>query len=503
MSIKSFLAKPFAKRVATKFYKQSNNAVKIQQRVFKTLIAQANNTMFGKDHNFSNIKSYEDFKKQVPVRDYEALKPYVEKVVAGESDILWKGKPLYFAKTSGTTSGAKYIPLTKESMPMHISAARNSLLLYIAETKKTSFVDGKMIFLQGSPELDEKNGIKTGRLSGIAAHFIPQYLLKNRLPSWETNCIEDWEIKIEAIVDETINENMTLISGIPSWVQMYFEKIIERTGKRVGDVFPNFNLFVYGGVNFEPYRNKFEDLIGRKVDTIELYPASEGFIAYQDSQTEKGMMLLVDNGMFYEFIPSEEFFDENPTRISLADVKIGVNYVIILNTNAGLWGYDIGDTVEFLSVNPPRIIVTGRIKHFISAFGEHVIGKEVEESMSENTTNTTIGISEFTVAPQNNPESGLPYHEWFIEFENEPEDLQKFAISLDASMQQQNMYYLDLIKGKILQPLKITVIEKGGFNSYMKSVGKLGGQNKVPRLANDRKIADELSKFKENEGNIS
>ena len=496
MSIKSILAKPFAKLVAAKFYKQSNNAINVQQKLLKALISQAKETAFGKDHNFCNIKTYEDFKKQVPVRDYEALKPYVEKVVAGESDILWKGKPLYFAKTSGTTSGAKYIPLTKESMPMHISAARNSLLMYIAETKKTSFVDGKMIFLQGSPELEDKNGVKVGRLSGISAHYIPKYLTKNRLPSWETNCIDDWETKVEAIVEETIHENMTLISGIPSWVQMYFEKIIERTGKPVGEVFPNFHLFVYGGVNFEPYRNKFNDLIGRKVDTIELYPASEGFIAYQDSQTEKGMMLLVDNGMFYEFIPSEEFFNEHPTRLSIADVRVGVNYVLILNTNAGLWGYNIGDTIEFLSLNPPRIIVTGRIKHFISAFGEHVIGKEVEQAMHINTENTNISITEFTVAPQVNPEQGLPYHEWFIEFKNKPENLQDFAAKMDASMQQQNTYYLDLIEGKILQPLVITVIEKGGFHSYMKSVGKLGGQNKVPRLSDNRKIANELSKFK-------
>ena len=497
MNIKSILAKPFAKRIAARIYKQSKNAVKVQQNVFKNLIAQAQSTSFGKDHNFSEIKSYEDFKKQVPIRDYEALKPYIEKVIAGESDVLWKGKPIYFAKTSGTTSGVKYIPLTKESMPMHISAARNALLMYIAETKKADFVNGKMIFLQGSPELGEKNGIKTGRLSGIAAHYIPKYLTKNRLPSWETNCIEDWETKIEAIVDETINENMTLISGIPSWVQMYFEKLVERSGKKVGDIFPNFNLFVYGGVNFEPYRNKFEDLIGRKVNTIELFPASEGFFAYQDSQNEKGMLLLVDNGMFYEFIPSEEFFEENPTRISLADVKIGVNYVLILNTNAGLWGYDIGDTVEFVSINPPRIKVTGRIKHFISAFGEHVIGSEVENAINSQTINTTIAINEFTVAPQITPESGLPYHEWFIEFDNKPEDLDDFARKVDASLQLQNSYYFDLISGKILRPLKITLIEKSGFNKYMKSIGKLGGQNKVPRLSNDRKIADELIKFEE------
>jgi len=497
MNIKSILAKPFAKRITTRIYKQSNNAVKIQNKVFKKLLKQAQNTVFGKDHNFSTINSYAEFKNQVPVRDYEDLKPYVERVVAGEKDILWKGKPLYFAKTSGTTSGTKYIPLTKASMPTHITAARNALLHYIDETKKSDFLQGRMIFLQGSPEMGEKNGIKTGRLSGISAHYVPKYLQKNRLPSWKTNCIEDWETKVEAIIDETINENMTLIGGIPSWVQMYFERIVERTGKKVGEVFPNFNLFVYGGVNYEPYRNKFENLIGRKVDTIELYPASEGFISYQDAQSEKGMLLLTNNGIFYEFMPAEEFYSENPTRISLADVKLGVNYVIILNTNAGLWGYNIGDTVEFVSLDPHRIIVTGRIKHFISAFGEHVIGNEVENALNIQTENTSIRINEFTVAPQITPETGLPYHEWFIEFENKPADLALFAKNIDKSLQEQNSYYFDLIVGKILQPLKITLIEKGGFNNYMKSVGKLGGQNKIPRLSNDRKIANELSKFQE------
>jgi hypothetical protein len=495
MNIKSILAKPFAKQVTARIYRQSKNAVNVQQKVFDKLIKQAQNTAFGKDHNFNNISCYEDFKKQVPIRDYEALKAYVERVVAGEPNVLWKGKPLYFAKTSGTTSGVKYIPLTKLSMVAQIKAARNALLHYIYETKKTDFLEGKLIFLQGSPELDEVNGIKTGRLSGISAHYVPKYLVKNRLPSWKTNCIEDWETKVEAVIDETINEDMRLIGGIPSWVQMYFERLIERTGKKVGEIFPNFNLFVYGGVNYEPYRNKFEDLIGRKVDAIELYPASEGFISYQDLQSEKGMLLLINNGIFYEFIPSEEFFNDNPTRISLADVKIGVNYVIILNTNAGLWGYNIGDTVEFVSISPPRILVTGRIKHFISAFGEHVIGKEIEDAINSQIMGTSISVNEFTVAPQITPNSGLPYHEWFIEFENKPKDLLAFAKKIDTSLQNQNSYYFDLVEGKILQTLKITVIQKGGFNSYMKSVGKLGGQNKVPRLSNDRKIADELSRF--------
>ncbi|MGV6844566.1 MAG: GH3 auxin-responsive promoter family protein [Lutibacter sp.] len=496
VTIKSILAKPFAKQITKRFYKTANRAVKNQHKWFLKLIEEAKNTEFGLKHDFKSIQSYNDFKQKVPIKDYEQLKPYFEKVKNGEPNILWPGKPIYFAKTSGTTSGAKYIPITKQSMPYHITAARNALLVYISNYKKSSFVNGKMIFLQGSPVLNAINGIKTGRLSGIAAHYVPAYLTKNRMPSWETNCIEDWETKVNAIVEETVNENMTLISGIPSWVQMYFEKLIEKTGKKVGKIFPNFNLFVYGGVNFEPYRNQFENLIGRKVDTLELYPASEGFFAFQDKEIEKGLMLLTDNGMFYEFVPADEFFNENPTRFSLNEVKIGVNYVLILNTNAGLWGYNIGDTVSFISLNPPRIKVTGRIKHFISAFGEHVIGKEVDTAIQESILNTSIKINEFTVAPQISPKNELPYHEWFIEFEEMPSNVNAFAKKVDAALQNQNGYYADLIEGKILQTLKIVPVKKGGFNAYMKSIGKLGGQNKVPRLANDRKIADELINFK-------
>lgn len=495
MSIKSYLAIPFAKIIRKSVFKWANNPHKTQEKVFQYLIANAKNTSFGKDHDFKNIKTYSDFKTRVQVTDYEGLKPYIDSVVAGESDVLWPGKPLYFAKTSGTTSGAKYIPLTKESMPTHIEAARNALLFYIAEKNDASFVDGKMIFLQGSPILQDKNGVKLGRLSGIVAHFVPKYLQKNRLPSWETNCIEDWETKVNAIVEETIHEDMRLISGIPSWVQMYFEKLIEKTNKPISEIFPNFHFFVYGGVNFEPYKNKFETLIGKKVDYIELYPASEGFIAYQYSQTEKGMLLQLNSGIFYEFIPANEFFEENPTRISLKDVKIAENYVIILNTSAGLWGYNIGDTIEFTSTKPYRIKVTGRIKHFISAFGEHVIGKEVEKALNDTISGTKITISEFTVAPQVNPKSGLPYHEWYIEFENEPESLDDFASKIDASIQAQNIYYFDLIEGKVLRPLVIRKVKKGGFHEYMKSIGKFGGQNKIPQLSDHRKIAEVLEYF--------
>jgi len=488
LSLKSALAKPFAKRIYKKVQKWANNPIETQNKVFQDLISEATSTQFGQDHDFVSINNHEDFVKRVPVRDYEALKPYVEKMVAGEEDILWKGKPIYFAKTSGTTSGSKYIPITKESMPSHVEAARNAILFYIHETGNSKFVDGKMIFLQGSPVLNEQNGVQLGRLSGIVAHYVPKYLQKNRLPSWKTNCIEDWETKVDAIVEETLPENMTIISGIPSWVQMYFEKLQQKTGKKVGDIFKNFNLFIFGGVNYEPYRAKFENLIGRKVDSIELYPASEGFFAFQDKQNEKGMLLQLNSGIFYEFIKADEFFDENPKRISIKDVEVGINYVMIISTNAGLWAYNIGDTVEFTSTKPYRVIVSGRIKHFISAFGEHVIGKEVEQAMQEATLNSNVRISEFTVAPQISPKEGLPYHEWFIEFENEPENLSALAKKIDESLQKQNSYYFDLIKGGVLQPLKITKVKHGGFQEYMKSIGKLGGQNKLPRLSNDRKI---------------
>jgi len=496
MSIKSVAAKLFAGKIYHQTQAWANKPVETQQAVFRSLIKNAKETEFGKDHYFSGIKTVEDFQKNVPVRDYEDLKNYIEKVKLGEENILWKGKPLYFAKTSGTTSGAKYIPLTKESMPTHVNAARNAILHYIHETGNADFVDGKMIFLQGSPILTEKHGIKFGRLSGIVAHFVPKYLQKNRMPSWETNCIDDWETKVNAIVDETIKKDMSVISGIPSWVQMYFERLQEKSGgKKISEIFKNFNLFIYGGVNYEPYRAKFEKMIGKKVDSIELFPASEGFFAYQDSQKEKGMLLLLNSGIFYEFIKTDEFFEPNPKSYTVGEVEVGVNYALIVSTNAGLWRYNIGDTVQFTTLFPHRLIVSGRIKHYISAFGEHVIANEVENAMKEATAGTKIVINEFTVAPQINPLSGLPYHEWLIEFENEPENMEVFAEAIDDSMRKQNIYYDDLITGNVLRKVVITKVSKNGFQEYMKSQGKLGGQNKTPRLSNDRKIADNLTKF--------
>lgn len=497
MGIRSLLAKPFAAYINRQTKEWSFNAVRFQQQVFQSLVAGAKTTQFGLDHGFADIKTHDAFKKQVPIRDYEALKPYIERVLHGEENILWPGKPAYFAKTSGTTSGTKYIPITKESVPNHINSARNALLSYVHETGNGSFLDGGLIFLSGSPELDEKAGIKTGRLSGIVNHHVPQYLRSNQKPTYATNCIEDWETKLDKIIDETINENMTLISGIPPWAQMYFDRIVERTGKKIKDVFPNFSMFVYGGVNFEPYRAKLFDTIGKKVDSIETYPASEGFIAYQDSQHHEGLLMLLNSGIFFEFVPTDEYFNENPTRLSIEEVELGKNYALIINNNAGLWGYSIGDTVRFVSKDPFRVVVSGRIKHFISAFGEHVIGEEVEKAMKFAMQKfPEVGLVEFTVAPYVAPPEGMPHHQWLIEFAQPPHDLEAFRLELDEQLRKLNVYYDDLIRGNILTKLKITSLRKNAFIEYMKSQGKLGGQNKVPRLSNDRKIADELNKFK-------
>ncbi|MGY3052283.1 phenylacetate-coenzyme A ligase PaaK-like adenylate-forming protein [Pedobacter sp. UYEF25] len=496
MGLKSILSKPFAAFVVWKINRWKKNAVAAQQQTMLKLVRTAEKTAFGSDHSFINITSYNDYKQRVPITDYEDLKPYIDRIMGGEADVLWPAKPLYFAKTSGTTSGVKYIPITKASLPEHTKAARNAILTYINETGNANFVNGKMIFLQGSPTLTKKNGINLGRLSGIVAHHVPAYLQKNRLPSYKTNCIEDWERKIDAIVDETIDEDMTLISGIPPWVQMYFDKLSEKSGgKRIADVFRNFSLFIYGGVNFEPYRAKLEEIVGKQIDSIETYPASEGFIAYQDSQKDKGLLLLVDAGIFYEFIPADQYYDENPPRFMLADVELDKNYALILTTNAGLWGYSIGDTIKFLRKNPYKIVVTGRIKHFISAFGEHVIGEEVEQAMMQVANESNLKVTEFTVAPQVNPKEGLPFHEWFIEFSTALDDLEDFAVKLDLAMQQKNSYYFDLIEGKVLQPLKIRRLQKDSFVNYMRSQGKLGGQNKVPRLSNDRKLAEGLERY--------
>ncbi len=495
--LKSILARPYANYIYKQIRRDSEKAVDDQLSIFQYLIKAGAKTEFGKEHDFENIKSYNDFINKVPIRDYEAYKTYIDKIKQGKQNVLWRGNPVYFAKTSGTTSGVKYIPITKDSIHNHIDTARNALLCYMAETGNVDFAHGKMIFLSGSPELERVGGIPTGRLSGIVNHHVPKYLRTNQLPSFETNCIEEWETKLDQIVEETIHQRMTLISGIPPWMQMYFDRLMEKSGKKVGELFPDFSVMVQGGVNFEPYKAKLFDSIGRKVDTIELFPASEGFFAFQDTRETPGLLLNTNSGIFFEFIPVSEIGNDNPTRLMLKDVKIGENYALVINSNAGLWGYNIGDTVKFLSVDPYRLVVSGRVKHFISAFGEHVIGEEVEAALLQAASEEDACITEFTVAPCISFDKGKSYHEWFVEFEKAPDDIANFAKKVDGNLRMKNVYYDDLISGNILQVLKIRPMKKNAFIDYMKSIGKLGGQNKVPRLSNDRKIADGLAPWVE------
>ncbi len=487
----SFGARTLARISKKRFDKWYGQAVAAQQKVFEELISKGQHTAFGREHQLQNVRDHADFVRQVPIRDYEAFRLWIDRILKGEKDVLWPGRPMYLSKTSGTTSGAKYIPITKDSMPNHINSTRQALLMYVLKTGKTDFLKGRMIFVSGSPELDTSGDIPTGRLSGIAHRHVPAYLRRRRLPSYEVNCIEDWEEKLSAIVKETTDKNMSLISGIPPWVEMYFERLLEATGKKtISELFPGFSLFVYGGVNFQPYEKKFHDLIGKEVDSLETFPASEGFVGFQDEWPSEGLLLVPDAGIFYEFIPADRFYEEDPPRLTLGEVETGVNYAMIMNTNAGLWGYNIGDTIRFESVDPYRFVSTGRLSHFTSAFGEHVIAQEAENAMTAAMTESGAMVREFTLAPLVDNPDGKPCHQWFVEFSKKPADMAYFAKVLDETLQEKNPYYKDLVSGGILQPAKVEMVPSGTFNKYMKSIGKLGGQNKVPHLANDRRIAD-------------
>jgi len=470
------------------------NPLRDQQNILRELLLYGSKTKYGRKNGLSINMDYDSFRAAVPIVDYEGGREYFDQIKNGVSDVTWRGKPKYFAKTSGTTSGVKYIPITSDSLPNHIGTARLALMNYASCGSNNRIFDGKLMFLSGSPTLSDTAGVKTGRLSGIVNHEIPSFIKGNQLPSFSTNCIEEWEQKVEDIIIETHDQDLRLISGIPPWVQMYFERLLNYTGKStVKQVFPNLQLFVYGGVNYEPYRASIEGLIGGRIDSLETYPASEGFIAFQDQIDNSGLLLNTSSGIFFEFVELNSFYSDSPKRVMLSEVELDTDYVVIINSNAGLWGYNIGDTVRFVNLAPYRILVSGRVKHFISAFGEHVIAKEVESALQEAISIEDTSIKEFTVAPQVNPQDAdRPYHEWFIEFDRSPPDLDKMARDLDRALCQQNIYYEDLIAGAILRPLVIRPLKPEAFRILMKQRGKLGGQNKVPRLSNDRTIAEDI-----------
>lgn len=494
-SWKSSIVKPFGMMIHRAMLDMSQNALKDQDRLFHQLIRLGSPTVFGRDHQFVRIKNPGDYQDRVPIRDYEAIKDYIYRIKEGERDVLWPGVPLYFAKTSGTTSGVKYIPLTKASMPYHFRCARNAVMNYAAQINDFSYLDGKLIFLSGSPETSMAGTVRAGRLSGLVNLHIPSLFKLSQLPSYATNCIEDWDTKVDRIIDECLGQDLRLLSGIPPWVVMFTEKILKRTGKNhIKDVFPNLRMLVSGGVNFAPYRDQYAKLFGSEMPRVDTYPASEGFIGFQFQPEDPALLLNTRAGVYFEFVTLEELNKTNPQRLRLEEVKTGVTYAILLTTNAGLWCYNIGDTIEFVSVRPYLFLINGRVSQYISAFGEHVIEKEVETALLQTCEKHRCTVAEFTVAPQVNPgDGGKPFHEWFIDFENQPQDTAQFSRDLDLAMCKQNIYYQDLIAGSILRPLQLKIMKPDSFLDYMRNIGKLGGQNKIPHLRNDRKIADALT----------
>ncbi len=488
-------------RISTKqLQKQVENPIEFQQKWFRKLLKIGKQTLFGREHNLEAIKDYNSFVSSVPLCKYEDLLPYINKIKEGKPDILWKGLPAYFAKTSGTTAGAKYIPLTMEQLTLQIKAARQALFNYVVQTGDAQLFNGKMLFLSGSPDVEKVGKIYAGRLSGIVHRHIPKWALRNRLPSYEINRITDWNKKVDAIIDEVLQvaQQLTLISGIPPWIQMFLERIVERTGRMPFQLFPNLRVYVHGGVQFAPYERVLRELLGEKVVFIETFPASEGFFAFQDvlDAPEKGLILLPDSGIFYEFIPFEEIDNDNPKRLTLDQVQTGKVYEMVLSTNAGLWAYRLGDLIRFTSVNPYRVRVVGRTSQYISAFGEHVIIEEIENALNEALKKAGGKVRDFHVAPQVTPaDNTRPYHEWFIEFIQMPENMQLFIEQLDKALQKQNPYYKDLRDGLILDLPRVRILPEGSFHAYLDSIGKLGGQFKVPRVSNNRKHADPLSKY--------
>lgn len=497
MGIKSTIIKPIAKRINSKIEKDQRHAIEHQDRIRNSNCKFASKTSFGKDYNLSAIKSYEEFRTQIPILNYEKIKNYMDRVLLGEKDVLWPGRPSYIVGTAGTTSGIKYIPLSKQSIPYHFGTARNATMSFAYKNNVVDIFDGNLLFLSGSPKLDKIGGIPTGRLSGIVNHQVPQWMRRNQVPSYDTNIISDWEEKVTSIIKEVHQKDLRMISGIPPWVSMFMEQLIDYTGKdSVMNVFQNLRLFIYGGMNYEPYRHKMERLIGKSLLSLETYPATEGFIAFQTHKEDNSLLLNTNAGIFFEFVPVDKLNDPESNRISLADVKTNTQYAIMLSNNAGLFCSMIGDIVEFTSTNPYRLLVKGRTKHFISAFGEHVIGQEVEKAFSSALRKHQLPIDEFTVAPLINPiDGGLPYHEWHIEIDPKI-DLTEFAKTLDNEMQKVNFHYKELVNGKVIRPLQIVKLAPGTFANYQKSLGKLGGQNKVARLSNNRKIVDAIVKSK-------
>ena len=466
--------------------------VTCQENLMHHFLNIAKETVFGKDHSFHKIKNYEEFKKYIPLRNYEGLLPYIERIKAGEANILWKGRPAFLGKTSGTTSKTKFIPVTGNSLHNQVGAPQYAALNYSYRYKKYSFLKGKVLIFSDGHFFENTGDIKTAPISTIANSCVPKIYHRVRLPSDKINAIYDYEKRIDAMINESAAKDVRTIVAMPVWLLVYLRALKKNTGKEFKDLFPKFQLLMLSGMDYEPFLPEIKKYINMPFDVLETYPSTEGFIAYQDKLGERGMQLVLNNGLFFEFVRVDQLHLENPPRVSLKDVVIGVNYSLVLNTNAGLWGYLNGDTVRFKSLFPHRIEITGRTTQYISAFGEHVTVEEADKSIAETAIACDATIVEYTVSPNIKADGARPYHEWFIEFGTAPRDLSVFAERLDKKICERNFSYKDVVVHKAISPLKITVVPPGGFERYLCVAGKTSLQQKIPHVSNDNKFTQHL-----------
>ncbi|HRP31556.1 MAG TPA: GH3 auxin-responsive promoter family protein [Agriterribacter sp.] len=472
-----------------------------QREVLQDLVTSAQYTEFGRKYEFSSLFSTRDFKKAVPIHEYNDLKPYIQRMLDGEEHILWNTPIRWFAKSSGTTSDkSKFIPVSEESLQdCHYKGAKDTLTMYYNFNPNSDLLTGKGLVIGGSHTINQINDeVHYGDLSAVLLQNSPVWGQWIRTPELAIALMDEWESKIERLAEATIVENVTSISGVPTWTLVLFKRILEITGKNcIADVWPSLELYIHGGVSFTPYREQFRKIIGRDIYYIDSYNASEGFFAAQDKPDEEGMLLFLDHGIFMEFMPMEEYGKADPQTIGLKDVELGKNYALVISTNGGLWRYLLGDTIQFTSLYPFRVKVTGRLKHYINAFGEEVIVDNTDKAISIACEKTGAVVNDYTAAPVYFSDEGNGAHEWLVEFEKEPASLDSFTIELDKALQSINSdYEAKRYKNIALHLPQLHQVPQGLFNEWLKSKGKLGGQHKVPRLSNERTLIEEVLRFK-------
>lgn len=474
-----------------------SHPVDSQREVLQDLVTSAQYTEFGRKYNFSRLFNIKDFKQAVPIHEYEDLKPYIQRIMDGEQNILWNTPVSWFAKSSGTTSDkSKFIPVSEESLQdCHYQAAKDVLTFYYNFNPDSDLLTGKGLVIGGSHNIHQVNEeVQYGDLSAVLLQNSPFWGHWIRTPELSIALMDEWENKIEMLAKTTTKENVTSISGVPTWTLVLFKRILEITGKScIAEIWPSLELYIHGGVSFTPYREQFQKLIGKKIHYLEMYNASEGFFAAQDNPSEEGMLLFVDHGVFMEFMPIEEYGKEHPETIGLQEVVLGKNYALIISTNGGLWRYLLGDTVQFTSLYPFKVKVSGRLKHYINAFGEEVIVDNSDKAIAIASEKTNTIVNDYTAAPVYFGDNNNGAHEWLIEFEKDPADINIFMKELDQALQQVNSDY----EAKRYKDIALAkpighILKKGVFTNWLKSKGKLGGQHKVPRLSNERRYLEEI-----------